>query len=154
ESPRPNLAALAPTAKFQTVERSGRVYLDLKNYARYDPVANVIASLDPHGTVALYRKLQPLYDDAYRDLGHPDGHFDDALVRAIPTLLATPVLEGDVELTPKVVTYAFADPKLEALSPAQKHFLRMGPRNVKLIQRQLRALATELGLPDSSPPGH
>ena len=151
ESPRPNLAALAPSAKFQTIERSGRVYLDPKSYARYDPFANVFASLDPHATVELYRKLQPLYDDAYRDLGHPDGHFVDAIGRAVPLLLATPVVEGDVELVPKVVSYAFADPKLEALRPAQKHFLRMGPRNVRLVQQQLRAIATELGIPEGAP---
>ena len=46
------------TATFQTVERNGRVYLDPRSYARYDPVANVVVSLEPHGTVALYRKLQ------------------------------------------------------------------------------------------------
>jgi DUF3014 family protein len=153
ESPSPNIAFLKPTAKFQTVERNGRVYLDPRSYARYDAVANVVSSLDPHATVALYRKLQPLYDDAYRDLGHPDGYFDDALARAIPALLATPVLDRDVELVPKVVTYAFADPKLEGLRPAQKHFLRMGPRNVGLIQVQLRALAAELRLPESQPAG-
>src|SRR5438094_562357 len=56
------------------------------------------------------------------------------------------VVEGDVELTPKVSTYAFADPALEGLSPAQKHLLRMGPKNERAIQAELRALATALGM--------
>jgi len=73
------------------------------------------------------------------------------VAKAIHTLLATPVVDGEIELRPKVVTYAFADPRLEALSPAQRHFLRMGPRNVRLIQGELRALAAALGVPESEP---
>ena len=57
-----------------------------------------------------------------------------------------PVVDGDVELTPKVITYAFADPALERLRPAQKHLLRMGPKNERAIQAELRALATALGI--------
>src|SRR5438128_993729 len=102
--------------------------------------------LDGQRTVEVYRRLQPLCEDAYRGLGKPQGRFDDVLVKAIRTLLAAPVVEGDVELTPKVITYAFADPALEGLTPAQKHLLRMGPKNVHAIQAELRALATALGM--------
>src|SRR5438094_661952 len=104
------------------------------------------AVTEPPRTVEVYRRLQPLCEDAYRGLGKPQGRFDDVLVKAIRTLLATPVVEGDVELTPKVITYAFADPALEGLSPAQKHLLRMGPKNERAIQAELRALATALGM--------
>src|SRR5437762_1114139 len=150
-SPRPHLLFLAPEASFQTVTRNGRLYVDPRSYGRYDGVADVLASLDPRAAVGLYRQLQPLCEEAYRELGHPPGRFDDVLAKAIQTLLATPVVEGEIELTPKVVTYAFADPRLEALSPAQKHFLRMGPRNVRLIQGELRTLAGALGVPEGEP---
>jgi len=113
--------------------------------------ADVIASLDPRASVDLYRQLQPLCEEAYRELGHPPSRFDDVVAKAIQTLLATPVVEGEIELRPKVVTYAFADPRLEALSPAQRHFLRMGPRNVRLIQGELRTLAAALGVPAGEP---
>jgi len=146
ESPRPNLLFLAPVAKFNVVRRGGRLYADPKSYERYDLVADVVGSLDPQRTVEVYRRLQPLCEEAYRGLGKPPGPFDDALAKALRNLLATPVLEGDVELRPKVITYAFADPALERLSPAQKHLLRMGPKNVRVIQTQLRALATALGM--------
>src|SRR5581483_3125743 len=129
ESPAPHLAFLAPAAKFSVVERDRRVYVDPKSYERYDAVGDVVSSIDPRAAVALYRKLQPLVDAAYRELGYPDGRFDEPLGRALQLLLATPVVEGDVELTPRVLTYAFADRDLEALRPAQKHLLRMGPRN-------------------------
>ena len=150
-SPRPHLLFLAPEASFQTVTRNGRLYVDPRSYGRYDGVADVLASLDPRAAVGLYRQLQPLCEEAYRELGHPPGRFDDVLAKAIQTLLATPVVDGEIELRPKVVTYAFADPRLEALSPAQKHFLRMGPRNVRLIQGELRTLAGALGVPEGEP---
>ena len=149
-SPRPHLLFLAPEATFQTVTRNGRLYVDPRSYQRYDAVADVVASLDAQRSVARYRQLQPLCEDAWRELGHP-GRFDDALAKTIHALLATPVVDGDIELHPKVVSYAFADPRLEALSAAQKHFLRMGPRNVRLIQGQVRALAAALGVPESEP---
>ena len=150
-SPRPHLLFLAPDARFQVVTRNGRQYIDPKSYERYDAVADVIASLDPSAAVGLYRQLQPLCEDAYRELGHPPGRFDDVLAKAIQTLLATPVVDGEIELTPRVVTYAFADPRLEVLSPAQRHFLRMGPRNVRLIQGELRTLAKALAMPEDEP---
>ena len=151
ESPRPNIAFLAPTAKFQTVERNGHVYLDPRSYARYDAATDVIASLDPRAAVELYRQVQPLCEEAYRELGHPPGRFDDVVAKAIQTLLATPVVDGEIELRPKVVTYAFADRRLEALTPAQRHLLRMGPRNIRLIQGELRTLAAALGVPAGEP---
>ena len=74
------------------------------------------------------------------------------LERAIVELLRTPVVTGDVRLQPSPVTYAYADPRLESLSPAQKQLLRMGPRNVSIIKRKLREIATALGIPDSRLP--
>ena len=150
-SPRPHLLFLAPEASFQTVTRDGRLYLDPRSYARYDAAADVIASLDPRAAVDLYRQVQPLCEEAYRELGHPPGRFDDVVAKAIQTLLATPVVDGEIELRPKVVTYAFADRRLEALSPAQRHLLRMGPRNVRMIQGELRTLAAALGVPAGEP---
>jgi hypothetical protein len=146
ETPRPLLLFLAPASGFKVVEREGHIYVDPRSYQRYDGIAEVVATIDPARAVEVYRTLQPLCEAAYRDLGHPDGRFDDALGRALRVLLATPVVEGDVELAPKVVTYAFADPKLEGLRPAQRQLFRMGPRNVRLVQTELRALAAAFGM--------
>jgi hypothetical protein len=154
DNPRPHLTFMAPESQFGVIERHGRVYIDPASYARYAAAADVVASLDAEGTAGLYRTLTPLIDEAYRELGHPEGAFPDTLRKAIGVLLATPVVEGDVQLTRKVTTFALADPNLEKLSPAQKHFLRMGPRNIRLIQAKLRAIAAALGLPEGKlPPG-
>jgi len=151
-SPRPHLPFLAPEGLFRAEQRKDRLYVGAKSYARYDSIADVVASLEPQGCAQLYQRLKPLIDEAYRELGHPATSFDDALRRAITRLLATPVVEGQVELTPRVISYAFADPGLEAMSPAQKHLLRMGPRNVRMIQAELRQIAGALGIPDGDLP--
>lgn len=151
-SPRPHLKTAAPKGAFPVLERDGEVYLDPAGYDRYDAATAVFTSLDPHGTVRLYRQLKPLIDEAYRDLGYPHADFNDTLTRALFRLLETPVVQGSIRLVPKVTSYEFADTRLEALSPAQKNLLRMGPDNQRLVQAQLRALARELGIPQQSLP--
>ena len=51
-----------------------------------------------------------------------------------------------VALDPNGVTYAYSDPKLESLSPAQKQFLRLGPRNSQAIRAKLEEIAALLKL--------
>ena len=58
-----------------------------------------------------------------------------------------------VELVPAVRSYHFADPALEALSPAQKQLLRLGPGNARRVQAKLRELAPALGLDVADPGG-
>jgi hypothetical protein len=50
-------------------------------------------------------------------------------------------------VAPKGALYVYTAPELEGLSRAQKHLLRMGPGNVRVIQAKLRELRTALGLP-------
>lgn len=46
-----------------------------------------------------------------------------------------------------VFPFRFVDDRLEGLNKAQKHFVRMGPRNILIVQDQLRQIATALGVP-------
>ncbi len=52
-----------------------------------------------------------------------------------------------MRLEPAVDAYEFVDPALESLSPAQKHLLRMGPDNARLVREKLREIADLLELP-------
>ncbi len=155
ESPRAHLGFLAPRSGFQVNERrSGRLLLDPASYARYDGIGDAAASLDPEQCARVYRLLEPLFEAAYRELGHPEGGFSKALQAALGKLLAVPILQGEVPLVrveKAVVLYEFFDERIEALSPPQKHLLRMGPRNVALIQERIRGLAQALGLPVPPP---
>lgn len=67
----------------------------------------------------------PLFQQAYQDLGNPDGHFNDRLIEVIDHLLATPVADGPSCWARPKVMYEFADPRLQALSVGQKALLRL-----------------------------
>lgn len=144
-SPQAHLDFLRPKESFEVDERrNGALVIEPDSYGRYDLVAQVFASFDTDGTVTLYRELEPLIDEAYAEIGPAGADFDDRLDRAFDSLLAVPVLEGDAEVEQLIVTYAWADDELEALSGAQRHLLRMGPHNLSLIQAKLGELRAAL----------
>ena len=109
-------------------------------------------SLDIDATAALYRTLRPLIDEAYTELGYPQARFDDTLVRAFAELLRAPVVVGEAELVPRIISQAYLDPELEDLSGAQKQLLRLGPANASRVQRKLREFALALGMSESALP--
>jgi hypothetical protein len=153
ETPRPHLDFLAPAQHFHAQGAPGRhVMADPASFTGYDRFADAIASIDASAAVTAYRTLEPLIDAAYRELGHPEGGFRRGLDRALAALLEAPVPRAEAELVPHAVGFRWADPKLEALTAAQKQFLRIGPRNVPLVQAKLRELQAALGSPGSPPP--
>ncbi len=147
-----HLAKVKPAGAFQIREERGGLWIDPRSYKRYDKYADAVSSLDARGAARLYATLKPRIQDGYRELGHPDGNIDQALERAVIELLKTPVVEGDVALASKSVAYEFADARLQSLSSAQRQLLRMGPRNVRLIQAKLREIAPLVGIPTESLP--
>ena len=144
-SPRAQVPFLALQGPFRAREEHGRTVVDPASYARYDLVADAVASLDASACARLYATFRPLLESAYRELGRQDRTFEHTLSLAIDRLLGVPVPDRPVELTPLVTRYEFADPRLESLSHAEKHLLRMGPRNIRLVQGKLREIETALG---------
>ena len=51
-------------------------------------------SVDTGRLAALYVRFYPLFQQAYRDLGYPNGYFNDRLVEVIDHLLVTPEIAG------------------------------------------------------------
>ena len=147
-SPRTQIDFFSPQGEFRVRRRSGQYYVDPRGYNRYNLVANVFSSLDTAKTIELYRRAKPLIQEAYADLGYPDQNFDSTLVEAIVELLKVPVVQGDMLLERKVISYAIADPGLESLSEAQKYLLRMGPENTRKIQNKLREYGAALEIPE------
>ena len=145
-SPAQHLRRMKPTGEFVIAQDGAVTKIDPRSYRRYDEYAEAVGALDAQGTARLYATLKPRMQDAYRELGYPDGDFDRALERAIVQMLNTPVVDGDIALTPKSVSWEFADPKLQSLTPAQRQFLRMGPRNMRIIQAKLREIAPLVGI--------
>ena len=146
-TPAKPLKVLRPTSAFSVVERDGNPYVDPRSYARYAVIANAFASLDPVATARLYGTLKPRIEEAHRELGSADLSFDRTLERAISVLLETPILDGPVRLAAKGIGYAYADQRLERLTGAQKHLLRMGPGHVRIVLEKLTRIGSALGIP-------
>jgi hypothetical protein len=151
-TPSAHLKALRPATAFQTVERNGQLFIDSRSYERYNSIAAAVASIDPAGAARVYATLKPRVEEAYAELGARPAAFDRALEQAIVALLQVPAIDGPIRVEPKGIGYRFADPALERLSGAQKHLLRTGPRNVRMIQSALRQLALALGIPSERLP--
>ena len=126
-SPALFLPFLTPTVRFQAVQKGSLLVADPKSYAAYDDFADGVAALDAAECARVYGILAPLFAAAYADLGYPGPDFPKAVARAVAVLAATPVADTEVALRRGPSFFEFADPKLEGLSLAQKHLLRMGP---------------------------
>ena len=144
KSPRQSLAFWRPREKFSVVTKKGAIYLDTRSYARYDLAADAFQSVNAQAAAGILKDLQSVFQGAYEELGYPNRKFKDTLLQAIQELLKTPAVKGPLRLNAKVISYSLADKKLEALSPAQKHLLRMGPNNTVKIQEKLREIAQAL----------
>jgi len=140
------LRPVAPREHFRTTSARDALFVDPRSYERYNPHAEAIAALDSAGTARLYLTLKPRIADAYKELGFPDGDFDRVLERAMGVLLQTPVPDPKPMLSPKGVTYAYSDPALQSLAPAQKQLLRLGPRNGQMVRGKLEEIAALLEL--------
>ncbi len=146
KSPRTQLEFLKPKNRFSAIERGDSLVIDPESYQRYDLVAQAFAGLDIEGTVQVFSELEPLIDEAHREIAPPGTTFRMTLKKAFDRLLAVPVVKGDVAVDPKVVTYTYGSGRLERLPEAQKQMLRMGPENVALVQTKIVELQRALGL--------
>lgn len=130
--------------KFMAQGERDQLSIDPANYRRYTPLIRMLTALDPVQVVAIYKRLYPLFQEAYEGLGYPDAYFNDRLVEVIDHLLSTPAVADPVYLVQPKALYLFADPEMEALSAGRKILVRSGPENAIRIKAMLRAYRTEL----------
>jgi hypothetical protein len=143
-----HLRPIKPTPGHTLVDRQGGIAtLSARNFARYTPFVAVVSRINVQALARLYFRLYPLFQQAYASLGYPHKYFNDRLVQAIDSVLATPAVNGPIDLVRPHVFWQFANPQLEALPAGQKLMIRMGPRNAAIIEaklRQFRALITKM----------
>jgi len=123
---------------------NGPFYLSPENYARYDSLVNMVTGANADELEATYRRFYPLMQEAFAQLGYPDGYFNDRVIAVIDHLLATPEPEAPLRLLQPHVLYEFADPQLEALSGGQKLLIRMGPDHAARIRTVLEDFRTRI----------
>lgn len=143
-SPRRQLGAFAPAEPFSVASAGDRLVVSPASYRRYDRLADAVAAVDVAAVASVFRALRAPLETAYRALGYPDRSFDAVAARALLRLERAPVKDGPVEVVRSEGLYAYADPALEALGPVEKHLLRMGPRNARLVQEKAKALREAL----------
>jgi hypothetical protein len=142
-----HLGVVRPVGPFIVRASGGRLVIDPRSYRRYDAIATAVSSLEARSCASLYATFRPRLGEAYAELGFPNTPFDATLEDALVTLVSTPVPDDPIEVIPNAGTYAFADRRLEALAPAQKQLLRMGPENARAVKAKLREIALALGVP-------
>jgi len=142
-SPREPLSFLPAPGRFVAT----RGQIDAKSYARYDWFANLVGSVDAQKFASAVRTLRPLLTTAYHSLGYPNEKLDHLAGRSLGRLIRAPIADGPVEVVESGAVYKFKDAKLESLGPVEKHLLRMGPKNEKVIQQKATDILEALGLP-------
>lgn len=116
-----------------------------ENLRRYAPLMAMVEAADIDKLAAAYRRYYPLMQDSYDQLGNPRSrYFNDRFIQIIDHLLATPEIEGPLELVRPKVIYKFADPDLEERSSGQKMMLRIGVDNARKVKAKLRQLRSRL----------
>lgn len=142
------LRKLLPVSKLEApfpTEGEGKLlYMSPSGYQRYDKLVASVAQVDPATVVRTFHTVRPLYEWAFEGLGLDSEDFDNAVIRTLDLVLATPELERQLALQQKSVMYLYAEPELEALVPLQKQLLRMGPDNIRQIKAQAQAIRTGL----------
>ena len=133
-----------PGGLLRTTGRDATLALAPDNAARYAPYVRALERIDAARLVAIYLRLYPLFQQAYVDLGYPDGYFNDRLIEVIDVLLATPEVREPPKLTAPHVLYEFAGPDLESSPAGQKLLIRMGADNAASVKGKLREIRREL----------
>lgn len=125
------------------------------NARRYTPFVQMAGAVDAKRAADLYRRMYPLLQQAWRELGFGKRYLNDRVIEVIDLLLATPEPERPprVQLTevkgpiPSMrpwVRYEYVDPQLESLTAGQKILVRMGVANERRLKQKLRELRAQL----------
>jgi hypothetical protein len=129
---------------FETATKGETLIVSPNNAGRYARYVKLVNAIDAGKLAASYRRFYPLFQQSYRDLGYPQGYFNDRLIVAIDDLLATPEPKGPLHLSQDKVLFQFADPDLERRSAGQKIMLRIGPDNARVVKAKLREVRQAL----------
>lgn len=129
---------------FRVVGRDPNLAIAGDNDARYGAFVKMVEGVDTATAVAAYRRMYPLFQQAYVELGYPNGYFNDRLVEVIDHLLATPEVQGPIPVATPHVMYEYANVELEELSAGRKAMLRAGPENARRLKAKLREIRAQV----------
>lgn len=130
------------------VSTSGKgTFIDASNARRYAFLIETFTALDTAQTASTYRHFYPLFQQAYQELGYPEGYFNDRLVEVIDELLETPEPKPPIQVIAPRAMFHYVDADLEALPAGQKILVRVGLSNENAIKAKLRDLRQAITAP-------
>jgi Protein of unknown function (DUF3014) len=111
---------------------------------RFNQVIDTFVAVDTDQALMLYRTMQPLFQQAYAEIGYRNANFDDTLRSAINNVLRAPNVEGPYQLVKPSVMYLYADANIENMEEMQKQLIRIGPENTAKLKDKLRQFSSQL----------
>jgi len=152
---------------FEADTRGDATVISPKNAERYGLFVAFVDGIDAAKAVALYRRLYPLFQEAYEELGYPGKYFNDRAIEVIDDLLATPDVGEPIKLKrvevpgadpaasakgkPRGGLYVFDDPEMERRTAGQKILLRMGHTHATRLKAKLVAVRALIASGPSAP---
>jgi hypothetical protein len=141
--------------RFLVEQRVDGTVIAATNAARYTPLVLLAETIDAKDAVKLYRRMYPLLQQAYRELGFGDRYLNDRVVEVIDLLLATPEpteaprlqltdVKGPIPSQRPWIHYQYEDPRLEGLAAGQKILIRVGLANERRLKSKLAELRGQL----------
>lgn len=140
-----NVSLLTPPAtEFSVFKQADNQFITPESFTRYNVYAQTFAEIETEDMLALLDQYEPQIMAQFEQIALPNAQFTSTLINAINRLLDTPSVNLPIPVISDSAMYKFANPQLEALLPAQKQLLRMGPDNMRLVKAKLRELRTAL----------
>lgn len=133
-----------PAGKFTVVKAGGQDIIDPASHRRYDAHAAAFADIDTAAAVAAFNRFRPLLEEAFGMLGYEPADFDNAVVAALDSVIAAPIITGPIEVRKVEAVYKYESPSLERLPALHRQLLRTGPDNTRIIQDKARELRAAL----------
>ena len=130
--------------EFSVYKKANTLYINPASFDRYRPYAEAFTQMQTEDILALYTQYSDQLNAQFDEIAAPGTTFEETLIKAINQLLDTPLVSLPIAVQTDRAMYQFVNPQLEALSPVQKQFLRMGPNNMRLVMRKLRDLRSAL----------
>jgi hypothetical protein len=139
------LTSMRPATRAAATSSSGSG-IAAGSYERWGGSIAALTSVSASDAAQVYVNVKPLFDQAYTELGNPNGDFDVAIVQAIHTLDETPSTADTATVTSRPGYIEYDDPALKALRPVQKQYLLLGPANRAKVRSWLHEFAAALEL--------
>lgn len=147
EFPERNLPLLNPEERMTVTELGSEFYLiDEQSYQRFNSLVSGLTNISTDTAVDFYHHMQPLFREAYAELGMRDSDFNKVFMQTIDNVLEARTAPQPQQLIRPNLNYLYGDPAIESYSTVEKLLLRLGPENTESLQRRLAFFKRRLEL--------